>query len=102
MPQEKHPDSFPGTTARSQAWWDQFRTLLDELNEWPAEYMFKFIVPQSSLAAIKTIFDGQPVRVRASSRGNYLSVTARVLVDSSEDVIAIYASAGDIEGVISL
>jgi hypothetical protein len=42
------------------------------------------------------------VKVRASSKGNYMSVTAHINVESSEEVVAVYEEASDIEGVISL
>jgi putative lipoic acid-binding regulatory protein len=40
--------------------------------------------------------------VRASSKGNYVSVTARLYMASSEEVLAIYHAAGRVDGVISL
>ncbi|GIV57912.1 MAG: DUF493 domain-containing protein [Bacteroidetes bacterium] len=87
---------------QGEAWWDRFRTLLDEDNDWPAEYLFKFIVPRAGLEAMKAVFGDHPVQVRASKRGNYLSVTARMTMTSSEEVVAIYTEAGKIEGVIAL
>ncbi len=85
-----------------QAWWSRFQTLLDEQEEWPTQYLFKFIVPRAQQAALEEVFDGNPVTVRASTKGNYVSVTARIEMASSEDVIAVYREAGKIEGVISL
>jgi uncharacterized protein len=84
------------------SWWDRFQTLLDEQMEWPGEYIFKFIAPRTRLDDLKALFGGQPVKVRSSSRGNYVSVTARMELDSSDQVIAIYNAAAEIEGVISL
>ncbi len=88
--------------AQGEAWWSRFRSLLDEQNDWPSEYLFKFIVPKASLEAMKAVFGEHPVQVRASSKGNYLSVTARVEMQSSEEIVAIYTAAGEVEGVISL
>lgn len=84
------------------AWWDRFQALLDQQMEWPGEYLFKFIAPTTSLNDLKAVFEGHPVKVRSSSRGNYISVTARMRLDSSDEVIAIYNAAAEIDGVISL
>lgn len=86
----------------SQEWWDRFRSLLDEQNEWPSTYLFKFIVPQTQLDEMKEVFGGRPVQVRASSKGNYVSVTARMQMGSSDEVVAVYEEAAKVEGVISL
>lgn len=84
------------------AWWDRFKELLDDQNEWPTRYTFKFIAPADGVDALKSVFDDHPVRVRESSKGNYMSVTAHLRMSSSEEVLAIYEEASDIEGVISL
>ena len=83
-------------------WWARFQALLDDQVDWPSEYLFKFIVPSEQLGELKEVFEGHPVRVRASSKGNYMSVTARLHMESSEAVLAVYQAAGRIQGVISL
>ena len=83
-------------------WWANFQSLLDTQVEWPSEYLFKFIVPTDQLDEMKAVFGNHPVRVRASSKGNYMSVTARLHMASSDEVLAVYHAAGRIEGVISL
>jgi uncharacterized protein len=84
------------------AWWARFQQLLDGDNEWPALYLFKFIVPRARFDELKEVFGDHPVTVRASSRGNYVSVTAHIEMQSSSEVIGIYRAAGRVEGVISL
>ena len=83
-------------------WWDRFKELLDDQNDWPTRYTFKFIAPSDSLDRLKRVFDDHPVRVRESSKGNYKSVTAHLQMSSSEEVVAIYEEASEIDGVISL
>jgi hypothetical protein len=83
-------------------WWDRFQDLLDDQIDFPSEYLFKFIVPVSNLEDLKGIFGHYPVEVRESSKGNYVSVTARMEVHSSDEVIALYSAAAEIEDVISL
>ena len=83
-------------------WWQNFRQLLDDQNDWPAEYLFKFIVPRDGLEQMKEVFGGHPVTIRASNKGNYASVTAKIEMSSSEEVVAIYSAAAEVEGVVSL
>jgi len=85
-----------------EAWWDRFEELLDDQNEWPTQYTFKFIAPAPRLDELKAVFDDHPVRVRESSKGNYKSVTAHLRMSSSEEVIEVYERASGIEDVIAL
>jgi len=87
---------------KSDEWWSNFRQLLSEQAVWPSEYMFKFIVPKAGLEALREVFGDEEIIVRASSGGKYLSVTARILVQTPDDVVDIYTEAGKIEDVISL
>jgi putative lipoic acid-binding regulatory protein len=84
------------------AWWDRFKELLDDQNDWPTRYTFKFIAPAPQLDELKEVFDEHPVRVRESSKENYKSVTAHLRMSSSEEVVEIYERASDIEDVIAL
>lgn len=86
----------------SQEWWDRFQDLLDQDRTWPAEYLFKFIVPRPNLDALQELFGDHPVVVRASTRGRYVSVTARLHMEDSASVVELYRAAGEIPGVISL
>jgi putative lipoic acid-binding regulatory protein len=84
------------------AWWDRFEELLDDQNDWPTRYTFKFIAPAAQLDELKDVFGEHPVRVRESSKGNYKSVTAHPQMSSSEEVISVYEKASGIEDVIAL
>lgn len=83
-------------------WWDNFQKLLEDQIDFPSEYLFKFIVPSSNLEALKNVFGHHPVQVRESRKGNYVSVTARMEMHSSDEVIAVYSAAAEVEDVISL
>ncbi len=89
-------------TKADKAWWDRFQGLLDEQTEWPSRYVFKFIVPRAGLDDLKGVFGDHPVIVRASTKGRYISITAHLHMNSSQEVIHIYKAAGQVEGVISL
>lgn len=93
-------ESSDNSTREEQ--WESFKALLDEQNDWPTEYVFKFIVPKAGLVDIRSVFDGQEIVVRESTRGNYLSITATLTVSSSEEIVEVYEKAGDVPGVISL
>lgn len=82
--------------------WERFRALLDEEYDWPASYTFKFIVPREQLEEVEQVFPDDDRKVRASTRGRYCSVTVTRVVISAEDVIGIYNSVSEIEGIVSL
>lgn len=84
------------------AWWDRFQELLDDQNEWPTRYTFKFIAPKEGVEDVADVFGDHPVRVRESRKGNYKSVTAHLRMSSSDEVIAIYEKASQVDGVIAL
>lgn len=79
-----------------------FKEKLDTEYEWPALYVFKFIVPKNNTQQVKDIFNQHDTSEKASSKGNYVSVTVKVLADSSDTIIDYYLKASTIEGVIAL
>ena len=82
---------------------ETFRKLLDEQYQWPAVYTFKFIVPKKSSKRLLSMFaSNKQVRVRESGQGSYVSVTAQLIMPSSEGVVAVYEAVAEIEGIISL
>lgn len=80
----------------------QFKNMLDDQYDWPSEYLFKFIAPSEKKEELKALFPNNQVQFRPSSKGKYLSITAKVVINSSEEVMAYYDKAYKIEGVISL
>jgi putative lipoic acid-binding regulatory protein len=100
-----------GRAGKSDEWWVQFRELLEEETEWPTTYTFKFIGPEDDLDELKGIFEGHSagggggesdLEVRSSSKGNYVSVTARLKMNSSDEVLAVYERAYEVDDVIAL
>lgn len=86
-----------GTTERS------FKERLDGYYDWPCGYLFKFIAPRARLDDVVALFEEETeVSTRESKKGNYVSVTAEVEVESSEEVVEVYRRAGEIEGVMPL
>lgn len=70
--------------------------------EWPALYTFKFIVPQNKIEEVRELFKSQDVSERKSSKGSYISLTSRIMAESSDQIIDIYVAANNIEGIIAL
>ena len=82
---------------------ERFRNLLDEQCQWPSVYTFKFIVPKAQAEELLSVFGSCPqVSVRESMRGRYLSVTADMVMPSSDGVVAVYEAVAAIEGIIAL
>ena len=81
---------------------ESFREKLNNEYDWPALYTFKFIVPKERTLEIKKLFQNHDVIEKVSSNGNYVSVTSKVMAQSSDYIIDIYLKASKVEGVISL
>jgi len=80
-----------------------FRARLDGYYDWPCSYIFKFIAPTERLEEVTELFDENvEVRTRRSKHGNYVSVTAEIVMAGSDEVIEIYRRAAEIDGVMPL
>lgn len=80
---------------------DGLREKLSNL-EWPAGYLFKFIVPADKTEDIINILPKGDLSTRESGQGKYVSVTSYAELDSGDEVIEIYQKAARVEGVIAL
>ena len=87
---------------KNSEWWGNFQSLLESELEWPSEYQFKFVVPQAQLKELEAVFRDVPMQVRESSKGKYASVTIKMMMRSSDEVIDVYTSVKEIEGIILL
>ncbi|MBP9674502.1 MAG: DUF493 family protein [Bacteriovoracaceae bacterium] len=79
-----------------------FKEVLEESYTFPCEYIFKFIVPKAGVAILNSIFVGEDIKFRHSSKGNYVGVSVVKKVKSSDEILAIYNKVATIDGVISL
>lgn len=82
--------------------YQKFRTLLDESYVWPDFYEFKFIAKAEDKLLIIGKLNGFQITETPSKNGNYISITARKLVMSTDEVIATYEMMSTIKGLISL
>ena len=76
-----------------------------EQEEWPAVYLFKFIVPNDpeKLAMVTALFDdNNDIVLHQSRNGNFVSVSAKELMLDVDSIIHVYEEAAKIKGVISL
>jgi len=78
------------------------RERLDEHHEWPCPYHFKFIVKADAVDQVKALFGKNKITERPSRTGKYISVSADVMMENSDTVLAVYEKASKIEGIISL
>jgi len=91
---------------KTSEFYDRLKEQLDNDTQWPAPYLFKFIVPSQleKIAEIEAIFDGTDalINTRDSSKGTYTSISIKVTMISSNSVITKYLEVSSVEGVISL
>lgn len=83
-------------------WINSFKSKLDQHHSWPSLYIFKFIVPTEKAEELKNLFPMHNSTEKASTKGNYVSVTMQIMAPSSDSVIEIYQQAATIEGLIAL
>ena len=86
---------------------DEFESLKIQLEQtdFPQVYFFKFIVPNKNdnVAKVSALYtQDTQVQMKPSSSGKFISMSAKQVVLSVDDVISIYKKASVIEGIISL
>jgi hypothetical protein len=83
-----------------------FREKLKKSAEWPADYVFKFILKSAEKDKqqhLRSLFKKNvSLAFKSSSKGKYISVTIKALMESPNEIISIYENAGEIEGLIAL
>lgn len=81
---------------------DSFKEKLENEYSFPALYMFKFIVPKTQVDKVAILFEKHDYQTRPSKKGTYVSMTAQMMMESSDKIIEVYKRANSIEGIISL
>lgn len=81
---------------------EKFRELLDQSYQWPDFYSFKFIVKVENRDQVVALLDGHEVQFKLSEKGNYVSITSRLYVKTTDEVIEVYEAISRIPGVMSL
>lgn len=91
----------------SDEFYNKLRVQLQESAVWPAEYLYKFIIPTDiqKIAILEAIFDnmGAVINKTESKNGIYTSVSINILMRNPDAVIEKYLEVAEkVEGVISL
>jgi len=88
------------------AFYKKLKGQLEDTTKFPADYLYKFIVPTDANQAeeVKDLFNagGAIIDTRKSKTGKYISVSIRLKVKSADEVISYYKKAEKIKGIISL
>jgi len=91
---------------KSEEFYARLKQELTDSTLWPAEYLFKFIVPSEAqkIVDIENSFDnmGAVIETTQSKTGKYTSVSINVRMVSAQAVIDKYIELSTIEGIISL
>ncbi len=83
----------------------KLRMQLDKMHKWPDVYLYKFVLPkdQTKIDQLLSNFtEKADVSVRESAKGNYVSVTIKEVMFSTDAVVERYKSISAIEGLMSL
>ena len=83
-----------------------FRQKLNEVEQFPSAYTFKFIVKADAekIEQVKSVFTSPDAQFteKESSGGKYKSISVALTVKDAEDVIQYYKQVSEIESVIML
>jgi putative lipoic acid-binding regulatory protein len=86
--------------------YSKLKIQLDDTTNFPADYLYKFIVPTSEnqVAEVKVLFDNTDavINTKKSKTGKYVSVSITLKLKTSDEVIQYYKKAEKIKGIISL
>lgn len=79
---------------------------LEDTTEFPAEYMYKFIVPsaENQVKEVQDLFNNQGavIKTKKSKTGKYISLSIVLKIESADKVIEYYKKVENIKGIISL
>ncbi|PCJ95031.1 MAG: hypothetical protein COA50_11515 [Flavobacteriaceae bacterium] len=93
-------------TEKTEEFYNRLKKQLDAYGSWPADYLYKFIVPTdvSKIEEINHVFDntGAVITSKQSKKGKYTSISVTVNMQGPDEVIAKYKEVGKVKGVISL
>ena len=83
---------------------DKLRELLNQENNWPMVYMFKFIVPADNqkIALVESKFSDEAVILhKESTNGKYFSITVKEVMLNADSIISKYMEMDGIEGLMA-
>jgi hypothetical protein len=91
----------------TQEFYERLRLELNSsTEEWPLQYLFKFIVPteDKKIEAVENAFNsiGAVIHTKHSKTGKYTSISIEVPMQNAQEIIDKYLELSTIEGIISL
>ena len=91
---------------KSNEFYKRFKTQLDDSQNWPGPYMFKFIIKNNpeDLNKLKKIFSDYECncKVKSSEKGNYKSISFESSFETPSEIIGIYKKTSSLDNIISL
>ncbi|CAN1516055.1 Uncharacterised protein family UPF0250 [Flavobacteriaceae bacterium] len=90
----------------TKEFYERLKTELNNSNTWPAEYLFKFIVPtdQEKIEKVENAFNsmGAVIETKNSKTGKYTSISIDVQMPNAQKIIDKYLELSTVKGIISL
>ena len=90
----------------TKEFYERLKTELNNSNTWPAEYLFKFIVPtdQEKIEKVENAFNsmGAVIETKNSKTGKYTSISIDVQMPNAQKIIDKYLELSIVKGIISL
>ena len=86
--------------------YSKLKIQLDDTTDFPADYLYKFIVPASEnqVTEVESVFNNTAavINTKNSKTGKYVSVSIILKLNSSDEIITYYKKVEKIKGIISL
>ena len=90
----------------TQEFYDRLKVELDYSNTWPAEYLFKFIVPtvDDNVDRVEEAFNcmGAVIKTTKSKTGKFTSISVDVTMKDAQEIVDKYQELATIKGIVSL
>ena len=90
----------------NREFYERLKTQLDISNTWPAEYLYKFIVPTESdnVVRVEGAFNcmGAVIKTTKSKTAKFTSISVDVTMKSADEIIEKYQEFSTIKGIVSL
>ncbi|SDS09091.1 hypothetical protein SAMN05216503_1948 [Polaribacter sp. KT25b] len=92
--------------SKNEEFYSKLKIQLEDTTSFPAEYMYKFIVPsnENQSEEVQELFNntGAVIKTKKSKTGKYHSLSIVLKVESANKVIEYYRKVEKIKGIISL
>lgn len=89
-----------------KAFYTKLKKQLEDTTNFPADYMYKFIVPSNGnqQQEVENVFEnkGAVIKTKKSKTGKYISISIVLKLNNAVEVIYYYKEVEKVEGIISL